>query len=291
MNTKELKAFEAVYEEKSIHKASRALFITPQGLSRMIQNLEAELSTVLFERTKQGVIPTESADFLYEKVEEMVRQFEEIQSGISQFENQDKVLRIGYACGALNVLPITHIFRFMQENPHIKVHWCEYSNQEVVDKLLSSEIEYGFIIGNTEGKKIIQKHLVSRKVLLLVYEGHPFYNRKEVNIDMLKQEKLILMNEHFQMYHEFLKACQVRGFVPDVVGKTADGTFLFRLCNEKIGLALIPDFIMENFILDKVKAIPFEEDMRWNVTGAFKCDNKNYATIMKFDRYLKKYYD
>ena len=65
MNTKDLKCFEAVYQENSISRAARRLYITPQGLGKNIRNLEAELETVLFERTKQGVCPTESADFLY----------------------------------------------------------------------------------------------------------------------------------------------------------------------------------------------------------------------------------
>lgn len=55
MNVKDLKSFEAVYEERGINQAAQKLFITPQGLSRNIKMLESELDTVLFERTKQGV--------------------------------------------------------------------------------------------------------------------------------------------------------------------------------------------------------------------------------------------
>ena len=54
MNTKTLTEFQAVYENQSIHKAARQLFITPQGLGKNIRQLEEELHTQLFERTKQG---------------------------------------------------------------------------------------------------------------------------------------------------------------------------------------------------------------------------------------------
>ena len=50
MNVKDLKSFEAVYEERGINQAAQKLFITPQGLSRNIKMLESELDTVLFER-------------------------------------------------------------------------------------------------------------------------------------------------------------------------------------------------------------------------------------------------
>ena len=52
MDTKEIRSFRLVYEERSINKAAEQLFITPQGLSRIIHNLEEELQITLFERTK-----------------------------------------------------------------------------------------------------------------------------------------------------------------------------------------------------------------------------------------------
>ena len=55
MNTKDLKCFQTVYEEGSIHQAARKLYITPQGLSKNIRLLENELGAQLFERTKKGL--------------------------------------------------------------------------------------------------------------------------------------------------------------------------------------------------------------------------------------------
>ena len=97
MNVKDLKSFEAVYEERGINQAAQKLFITPQGLSRNIKMLESELDTVLFERTKQGVRPTESAELLHERAGILIREFEEIRNGIQQLKNEKRLLRIGCA--------------------------------------------------------------------------------------------------------------------------------------------------------------------------------------------------
>ena len=64
MNTKDLKCFQAVYEEKSVSRAARRLFITPQGLSKIIRQLEEELQASLFVRTARGMEATESGKFL-----------------------------------------------------------------------------------------------------------------------------------------------------------------------------------------------------------------------------------
>ena len=60
MDTKDLRCFRQVYEDRSINQAAKQLFITPQGLSRIITKLEGELQAPLFERTPTGMVPTES---------------------------------------------------------------------------------------------------------------------------------------------------------------------------------------------------------------------------------------
>lgn len=54
MDTKDLRCFRQVYEDRSINQAAKQLFITPQGLSRIITKLEEELQARLFERTPMG---------------------------------------------------------------------------------------------------------------------------------------------------------------------------------------------------------------------------------------------
>ena len=188
MNVKDLKSFEAVYEERGINQAAQKLFITPQGLSRNIKMLESELDTVLFERTKQGVRPTESAELLHERAGILIREFEEIRNGIQQLKNEKRLLRIGCACGVFNVLSFPVIQRFIDENPEISVEWCEYSNQEVKERLKDSTIEYGFVVGAWKEDGVKNRRLAGCRVCLLVYEGHPFYDLEEVTIDMVRGE-------------------------------------------------------------------------------------------------------
>ena len=288
MNTKDLKCFEAVYQEKSISRAARRLYITPQGLGKNIRTLEAELETVLFERTKQGMRPTQSADFLYGRTKKIIQELEELENGVRQLENRKIVLRIGCACGVFNVLPFELILNFMRENPHIRVEWNEYSNEEVKSMLEDSRLEYGFIVGKHEGDDMIQRKLDGREILLLVFEGHPLYEKESVNVEMLREENMILMNEHFHMYHDFASICCAKGFTPNIIAKTSDGAVLYKLCRQKIGLAVIPAFMLEDFRMEHMRAIPFEEHMTWEVFGVYKEDTKNYETIQQFDCFLKQ---
>lgn len=51
MNTRDLISFCQIYERRSINHAARDMFITAQGLSKVIQNLEAEFGVTHFVRT------------------------------------------------------------------------------------------------------------------------------------------------------------------------------------------------------------------------------------------------
>ena len=50
MDIKDLKVFHTIAKEESIAKASRILYMTPQGISKIVKNLEAEMGCRLFTR-------------------------------------------------------------------------------------------------------------------------------------------------------------------------------------------------------------------------------------------------
>ena len=60
MTIKDLKDYQIICSKGSLSKAAKALFITPQGLSRVLKNLEAELECTLVNRVASGLELTES---------------------------------------------------------------------------------------------------------------------------------------------------------------------------------------------------------------------------------------
>ena len=60
MDSNDLKVFQTIAKVESIAKASRILYMTPQGISKIVKNLEAEMGCRLFTRNKSGMQLTES---------------------------------------------------------------------------------------------------------------------------------------------------------------------------------------------------------------------------------------
>lgn len=68
MDTKHLEYFRSVYEEKSIHAAAKKLFISPQGLGKIIQNLEAEFGTTFLTGQKTAYLLLKAEIFFMNSV-------------------------------------------------------------------------------------------------------------------------------------------------------------------------------------------------------------------------------
>ena len=82
MDTKNLYFFQVVFEEGNIRTAAQKLYISPQGLGKIIKGIEQELDCQLFTRTKSGIIPTESGIFFYEKSRKLLQELQEIKRQI-----------------------------------------------------------------------------------------------------------------------------------------------------------------------------------------------------------------
>ena len=129
MDTKHLEYFRIVYEEKSIHAAAKKLFISPQGLGRIIQNLESEFGTTFFNRTKNGVFPTKSGTLFYEQCVKICQDLKLLQSRMERMEEEDRSLRIGFATGTLQLFPLDILYQFIDN--HREMEWSRKAHTQI----------------------------------------------------------------------------------------------------------------------------------------------------------------
>ena len=73
MNTRDMDCFCTITREKSITKASKVLYMSPQGLSKIVKNIENELDAKLMIRTTSGIELTESGRCFYDLAQSLGR--------------------------------------------------------------------------------------------------------------------------------------------------------------------------------------------------------------------------
>ena len=133
MNIKDLKWFQEICRLKSITKAAANLYITPQGLSKSIKNLENELGVELLQRTPNGITLTPFGDKLYEKSSVLIKDHEDMLYEMEMLKQQESgLIRLCSAYGVFRILGIDFVLNFEGEIPGATAVECgNFSEQNL----------------------------------------------------------------------------------------------------------------------------------------------------------------
>ena len=104
----------------------------------------------------------------------------------------------------------------------------------------------------------------------LVYSEHPYYDRKEISIEYLKQQKLISLNEKYFIYHSLNQRCQDFGFSPDIVIHTMESSLIYRFCKEKMGIGIDADIHHDPKLLESLHKVPIKDAIPWKISLVYK---------------------
>lgn len=284
MNTKNFKCFQVLYEEKNLVPAAKKLFMSPQGLGKLIKNLEDEVDMPLFIRTKDGFVPTDAGVFFYEKCLELEKSFADLMTNLENIRNREKRFLIGFASGSIRVIDIDKIQSVMDDNPAIVSSWYEQENMSVKERVLNGELGFGFVIGHPEDDRLAAELIKSEDMVLYVYKGHPLFEKDEISFDEIKGYDIISMSNKYRIHQDFLTACHMNGFHPNIVGNVNEGFSIYRLVQNKVGIGVSPN-VMPNS--ENVKAVKFKGDYSWDVYGIYRLDGPDIELAKKLIDFIK----
>lgn len=231
MTIKDMENFRTVCREQSITKAARLLYITPQGLSKSIKNLESELNTQLLNRSSFGITLTETGQYLYDHISELLDSYYNIYNGIQKIQQtKNREIDLLSAYGILRLVTPECITDFRRKHPEITVHYREYPDKQVERLFLQKEGNVAFTIGPSDSAEFHSDLLESFPVKLLVNRQNPLSSKASVTIEDLRNQPLYLESSEFYIHHLIVKRCMDAGFTPDIVFETSG----FSLCHKMV---------------------------------------------------------
>lgn len=290
MDTKELRYFLEVCETMNIRNAASNLFITPQGLSKVIKKLETELGATLFLRSNHGVVLTQSGKLLMKKAEHIIQEIEDIAYEMQRLIERQSSIRLACSYGILSAFSPDIIFTFMRKYPQVKVRWKEYTDKVVEEIMVKNNADYGLIIGPVDNNMFEEELIRSYAIVLQVYEGHPLYDEKVIQFHMLDGQDIISESKDFKIYHTFSKKCKENHVKPNIVFETTEISFAHKLCQKGMGLAVVVDYVAEDLSSKGVRTIPFADpEFRWEVYLIKKKNAVSKGVFREFETFIKKW--
>ena len=288
MTIKDLECFYVTCREHSITKAARHLYITPQGLSKTIKNLEFEFQTRLLNRTTSGITLTETGKYLYENLPRLLDSYYDIYKDIQKIDQrQNREIDLLSSYGILRLVTPECLFAFRQEHPEITLHYREYPDKQV-DRLFSkNEGNVAFTVGPPASSAVHSSLLESFEIKLLVNKQHPLSTRSAVTIEDLRDEPLYLESSEFYIHHLIVKRCQEAGFLPNIVFETSGFSLCHKMVKKNKGISVVVDFVFDDMGDDSMVLLPFSDgSYRWSTYMLTRDEQDISPDILLFQKHV-----
>lgn len=291
MNIKDLEYYKVVCDQKSITRAAHILYLTPQGLSKIMKNLEHELEATLLNRTASGISLTRSGQYLYEHLLEVLGPYQKMCSEIRCIEQQERrEIDLLSAYGILRLVTPECLADFRKKHPEITLTYREYPDRQVEQRFLSGEGNVAFTIGNHGLKHIDATFMEKFEIKLLVNEEHPLSRKEKVSIQDIKGEKLYIESPEFHVHHLIVDKCRAAGFEPDIVFETSGFSLCHKMVQQNKGISVTVDFIFDDMKQSKLVMIPFEDGpYEWSTYMLTRNGSVDNPDIRLFHRHVMKW--
>lgn len=153
MDSKLLKVFIEVTNNKSISIAAKELGFAQSNVTSRIKQLEKILGFSLFHRVPKGVELTIEGERLYPYALDVVNKVEELVLNMKNISHQS-LLRVGSTQSNATVRLLPFITKMNQQYPKMKLEVYTNTTPLVVNELLNYKIDIAFVSGNPNHKDL-----------------------------------------------------------------------------------------------------------------------------------------
>lgn len=196
MDLWQLHIFYKVVDLKSFSRAGRAVHLSQPTVSSHIKDLEDHFDCRLIDRLAKEALPTKAGRLLYRYAKRMIVLRDEVESAMAEFKGKIKgSLDLGGSTipGAF-VLPAI-IGTFTTRFPEVNVSLTIADTQQIIDAILSGDLELAVVGAAASNANIVQTRLVDDEMCLVVPAGHRWAGKKRITAQQLFSEPFII-REH-----------------------------------------------------------------------------------------------
>ena len=243
MELRHLRYFLAVAEALHFGRAAQRLRIAQPSLSHQIRQLESELQTKLFERSKKRVALTESGQLFLEEsrviLEHADRAAVTARTGKRRETGQ---VRVGFDYWADWTKLGEAVRRFAKAHPTVHVQLFSMSSAHQIAALHEARIDVGLVRPPVTDPRLSSEDLLAESFVLAMAKNHRLAAHTRIALPSLKDEPFIMAQREslpmlydltFRLFHE-------AGFMPKVNHEVDYPGMMLGLVAAGVGISLVP---------------------------------------------------
>ena len=235
----------AVDTYRHFGKAAESCFITQPTLSMQIKKLEEDLEIIIFDRSKQPLIPTDVGQRIIEQARIVLKQAEELNNIVKDHKNQvSGMLRIGIIPTLAPYLLPVFIGRYKRKYPNIYIKVVEQTTDEILKLLNKDLIDVGILVTPLKEEKIIEKPVFYEEMMIYVNPESKLHKKKEITLKDIATPEIWLLSDGHCFRDQVVNLCSFLGTVDSQLPFHFEAGSLETLMNivdREGGITLIPE--------------------------------------------------
>ncbi len=258
MNIRDLRYFLAVADLEHFGQAADKCCVTQPTLSGQIKKLEEELGVTLFERTNRRVMVTESGRHIAQSARRILREVDAIhETAKSTHDPLSGKFRLGaFPTLAPYIFPDL-VPKVKETMPDLRLILIEEKTAVLIDKLHHGAIDAALLALPVHDNFFTCQKLFDDEFYLAVPDGHKLVGRKKINQEILRQHRLLLLEEGHCLRNQALEVCRLHDIAEEQDFKATSMETLRMMVKASTGITFMPKIAMgEND--DGIHYIPFE---------------------------------
>lgn len=211
MTLQQLEYILAVNQFRHFAKAAEYCRVTQATLSAMIQKLEEELDTRIFDRSQQPVCPTPVGIHIIEQAQNILVQANRIKNII---EEEKHSLTGTFKLGILPTVAPYLLPRFfpqlMKKYPDLDIRVVEMKTNDIKKALQTGEIDAGIVASLAGMEELQQTPLFYEQFFAYVSREDALFNNEVIRTSDLNGEQLWLLDEGHCFRDQLVRFCQMK---------------------------------------------------------------------------------
>lgn len=241
MTLQQLYYFCAIAKKQSYTKAAKELSVTQSTLSHAMNELERELNSPLFNRSKKNITLSPYGDVLIEHAKPALELLDNATAKLRDITSPESgTISIGNL-SSVNELVTHAVSNYYLETGTYLSHFRFFvSPQNELDDMLETGVCDLTVTMLTNNSNLQYHPIGTYETVLAVPNQHPLARYNAIHLRELRNERLITYerNTHIRAYINdlFKKA----GFEPRVVFETINDNIILSAVTSNIGIAILP---------------------------------------------------
>ncbi|MGO3526957.1 LysR family transcriptional regulator [Glutamicibacter arilaitensis] len=242
MDTRLIRYFVAVAEERHFGRAAARLHIAQPPLSQQIKQLEETLNTQLLIRATRKVELTNAGELLLTRGRILLEELEQLSRDVRTVgDGALGVLRLGSTGSATSRIMPKLIESSSQQMPGLQLNvQGEMLTPQMVEGLVEGRLDLAILRPPVRGTEVDYMLLDRDHLAVALPLGHPLAAHDELDLEQLAGEKFICYPPSSAVNSIIVDSCRRVGFVPRVAQVASETSTLLTFVAAGLGIGLLP---------------------------------------------------